>query len=193
MQNHLAAAEGGFYDTPLGYEELGRLSLRQKPVKENAVAALALIRLARLTHDEAYEEAARGTLAAFTHVAESQGYFAAEYAKAVDLLLNPGAEVKIVANKADTEGHRLHSAALALAVPDRVVKTIDAADVMALEREALPAHPTPAAYVCYGTLCSAPVTTPDDLFEMVSRTRQAYEATRPAEPLAGPRGPRASD
>jgi uncharacterized protein YyaL (SSP411 family) len=193
MQNHLASPGGGFFDTPEGHDDLGRLSQRQKPVKENAVAAMALIRLARLTHDEVYEDAARRALAPFTHVAESQGYFAADYAKAVDLLLNPGAEIKIVGARGDATAHRLHSAALALQVPDRVVKVLDADDASALEREALPAHPAPAAYVCYGTLCSAPVATPDDLFEMVSRTRQAYEATRPREPLAGPRSERASD
>jgi uncharacterized protein YyaL (SSP411 family) len=193
MQNHLASPNGGFYDTPAGHDALGRLSQRQKPVKENAIAAMAFTRLARATHDETYEHIARAALAPFAHIAESQGYFAADYAKAVDLLLNPGAEVKIVAPQDDAAGHNLHTAALALQVPERVIKTIDPADASALEREGLPAHPAPVAYVCYGTLCSAPVATPDDLFEMVSRTRQAYEATRPSEPLAGPRSDRASD
>ena len=193
MRDRLASPNGGFFDTPEAREGLGRLAQRQKPVNENAVAATAFIRLARLTHDDAHERTARAALSQFTHVAESQGYFAAGYAKAVDLLLNPGAEVKVVARMGDPAGHALHGAALALEVPDRVVKAIDASDAAALEREALPSHPAPAAYVCYGTLCSAPVTTPDDLFEMVSRTRQAYEATRPQEPLAGPRSDRASD
>jgi uncharacterized protein YyaL (SSP411 family) len=193
MQNHLAAPDGGFYDTPQGHEEVGRLSMQQKPLKENAVAATALIRLARITHDEAYEHAARRALGHFTHAAESQGYFAADYAQAVDMLLNPGADVKIVADPGDPAAQRLHSAALALELPDRLVRLIDAADATALEQEALPPHPAPAAYVCYGTLCSAPVTSPEDLFEMVSRTRQAYEATRPREPLAMPRSERASD
>lgn len=193
MQNHLASQNGGFYDTPAGHEELGRLSQRQKPLKENAIAAQALIRLFRLTHDEALFDAAQRALAPFAQVADAQGYFAADYAKAVDLLLNPGAEIKIVADPSDEGGRVLHSAALALPVPDRVIRTIDTRDAAALERESLPAHPAPAAYVCYGTLCSAPVNAPADLFDMVSRTRQAYEATRPAEPLAGPRGPRASD
>ena len=87
----------------------------------------------------------------------------------------------------------MHSAALALQVPDRVVAMIDAGDPAALGEAALPSRPAPAAYVCYGTLCSAPVTTADDLFDMVSRTRQTFEATRPREPLAGPRSDRASD
>ena len=192
MIEHLASDAGDFYDTPPDSETLGRLSMRQKPVKENAIAAEALIRLARITHDRRYEGIARRALAQFAGIVESQGYFAAGYAKSVDLLLNPGADVKIVAAAGDGAGP-LHLAALALPVPDRIVRVIDAGDAAALAAEALPSHPAPAAYACYGTLCSAPVTTPEDLFEMVDRTRQAYEASRASEPLAGPRSERASD
>jgi uncharacterized protein YyaL (SSP411 family) len=101
--------------------------------------------------------------------------------------------VKIVARNGAGVGP-LRAAALSLLVPDRMVRVIDADDASALEAEALPADPSPAAYVCYGTLCSAPVTSPDDLIDGVNRTRQAYESTRHAEPLAGPRaGGRAAD
>jgi uncharacterized protein YyaL (SSP411 family) len=192
MIERLGAETGGFFDTPAEGETLGRLSMRQKPVKENAIAAEALIRLARLKHDARYESIARRTLAQFADVTESQGYFAANYARTVDLLLNPGADVKIVAAAGDG-AWPLHLAALALPVPDRTVRIVDVNDADALAAEALPAHPAPAAYACYGTLCSAPVTTPDDLFDIVDRTRQAYESTRPVEPLAGPRSERASD
>jgi uncharacterized protein YyaL (SSP411 family) len=188
MRERLAAPNGAFYDTPSGHETLGRLAQAQTPVKENAIAAMVFLRLGRLTHDDAHTETAGRALAPFAHVAESQGYFASDYAKAVDLLLNPGADIKIVAS--GEHGRPLHAASLALAVPDRVVRTIDASDAGALAAEALPASPSPAAYVCYGTLCSAPVTSPGDLFEMVDRTRQAYESTRAREPLAGPRGGR---
>ena len=188
MSERLGVDGGGFRDTPLEHETLGRLAQPQTPVKENSIAAMVFIRLARLAHDERYEAIARATLTRFTHVAESQGYFASDYAKAVDLLLNPGADVKIVATPGDSAVDALHAAALALPVADRVIRTIDATDGAALVAEALPPHPSPAAYVCYGTLCSAPVTTPDDLFEIVERTKQAYESTRPSMPLAGPRG-----
>jgi uncharacterized protein YyaL (SSP411 family) len=187
MVEHLGAAGGGFFDTPQDHETLGRLSARQKPLKENSVAAMLFTRLARLTHEQRYEDTARATLAQYTQIAESQGYFAADYAKAVDLLLNPGAEVKIVADGGEHPA-ALYTAALALPVVDRVVRVIRADDAGALEAEGLPPHPAPAAYACYGTLCSAPVTTPDDLFEIVEKTKLAYQSTRRAEPLAGPRG-----
>jgi hypothetical protein len=113
------------------------------------------------------------------------------------MLLNPGAEVKIVA-RADDYNSNDHTGiligeALALPVPDRVVRVIDARDAAALAAESLPASPSPAAYACYGTLCSAPVTWDGDLTDTVLRTKQAYESTRRAEPLMGPRGERAND
>jgi uncharacterized protein YyaL (SSP411 family) len=187
MIERLGAADGGFYDTPDAHETLGRLSMRQKPPKENAVAAMALIRYARVMHEDSYEGIARRALEQFGGIVESQGYFASDYARAVDMLLNPGADVKIVAVAADGAGP-LRAAALALQVPDRTIRVIDPSDETALAREALPAAPAPAAYACYGTLCSAPATTPGDLIAVVERTRQAYEATRPSEPLAAPRG-----
>ncbi len=161
-------------------------------MKENAIAANVLIRFARIAHEPRYEDIARAALAQFVSVVESQGYFAADYARAVDLLLNPGADVKIIAS--DGDAATLRAAALSLAVPDRIVRVIDPSDAAMLTAEALPAHPAPAAYACYGTLCSAPVTTADDLVDIVEHTRQAYESTRPREPLLGPRGRRrASD
>jgi len=192
MIERLGARGGGFFDTPAEHETLGRLSMRQRPPKENAIAAIALIRFARLTQEPRYEDIARETLEQFANIVESQGYFAADYARAVDMLLHRGAEVKIVASEGDGVG-ALRGAALALPVPDRIIRVIDASDGAALAAEGLPAQPAPAAYACYGTLCSAPTTTPEDLIETVARTRQVYESTRHAEPLMGPRGERAND
>jgi hypothetical protein len=192
MREHLSSPGGAFYDTPAGHETAGMLARRQTPLKENSAAALAFLRYGRYTHSAEHERIARDVLAGFPGAAEAQGYFAADYAKAVDLLLNPGAEVKVVARGWEAAAP-LHAAALALPVPERTVRVIETSQAAALAAEGLPAHPAPAAYACYGTLCSAPVTAPDDLFEIVARTRQAYESTRRLEPLAGPRGERASD
>ncbi len=96
MLDRLAADGGGFHDTPPGHDAFGRLSSRQQPLNENSVAATVFVRLSRMLHDPRLEDVARRTLGQYTHVAESQGYFAAGYAKAVDTLLNPGADIKIV-------------------------------------------------------------------------------------------------
>jgi uncharacterized protein YyaL (SSP411 family) len=192
MLDRLADHAGGFFDAPESPDAPGRLATRQKPVKENAVAAEVFARLARITHDASHEDVARRTLLPFAHIVEAHGHFAAGYAKAVDVFVNPGAEVKIVARAGD-EVEPMRTAALALAVPDRIVRVIDAGDAGALAAEGLPADPAPAAYACYGTLCSAPVTSPADLVDIVEKTRQAYESTRRAEPVALPRSERESD
>ncbi len=189
MINRLGAPGGGFFDRPADGDASGLMSFRQKPVKENAVAAGVLVRLSRLLREAEFEDAARGTLRGYAGIVASQGHFAAGYAMAVDQLLNPGAEVRIVAPPDGSAGP-MRRAALQLPVPDRLVRVIDPGDREALERDGLPAAPSPAAYICYGTLCSAPVVSADDLFETAARTREAYERTRRPEPLARPRGGR---
>ncbi len=189
MIDRLAAPDGGFFDRPADGETSGLLSLRQKPVKENAVAASVFVRLSRLLHEPEFEDVARRALRPHAGIVASQGHFAAGYAIAVDQLLHPGADVRIVARD-DAGSQPMRRAALQLPVPDRLVRVIDSADAAALEREGLPADPAPAAYVCYGELCSAPVTSADDLLETAARTREAYARTQRPEPLARPRGTR---
>jgi uncharacterized protein YyaL (SSP411 family) len=189
MIERLGAPDGGFFDRRADGDATALLSFRQQPVKENAVATGVLVRLARLLHEPEFEDHARRTLRRYAGVIASQGHFAAGYAIAVDQLLNPGAEVRIVAPP-DGSAEPMRRAALRLPVPDVLVRVIDPDDGDALEREELQPHPAPAAYVCYGTLCSAPAASADDLVETAARTRAAYESTRRQEPLARPRGAR---
>jgi uncharacterized protein YyaL (SSP411 family) len=94
------------------------------------------------------------------------GHFAAGYAKAVDMLLNPPAVVNIVGSGEGAQA--LHRAALALVAPSRVVQVLNPArDKKRLATLYLPPEPDPAAYVCVGTVCSAPVVSPDALDETV--------------------------
>ena len=155
-------------------------------VKENAVAAEVLIAARPASpHDESYATRAERALRAVLEHRRGAGLLRGRVREAVDLLLNPGARRED--RRVTGGGGALHAAALARRCrPDdprhRGIRAGDAGG------RGLPATPAPAAYVCYGTLCSAPVTTPDDLFEIVDRTRQAYESTRRREPLAAPRG-----
>ena len=108
LRERLAAPGGASYDTPAEYETLGRLALRQTPVKENAVAATVMARLSRITQDADLEDAARRALLPFAGIIDSQGYFAAGYATAVDVLLNPaptcGSSPRRVIRPADANG-----------------------------------------------------------------------------------------
>jgi len=168
----------GFYDVWDQVAEVGRLRDRQKSIQDNSVCAEVFIRLHNLTRDERYVEIARGTLEAFVSVYPQMGYFASGFAKAVDMLLNPPVAVNIVGTGESAAA--LHSKALSLDVPSRVVQVLDperdAERVAALH---LPPEPAPAAYVCVGTMCSAPVMSPDQLEETV-REMQAMAGPRSA-------------
>jgi len=168
---------GGFFDVWDEVQDVGRLKDRQKSIQDNTVCAEVFLRLHHLTRDEDYRTIAQGTLEAFVSAYPHLGYFAAGYARQVDTLLNPPAEVNIVGNV--ISGSELQRAALALDVPARMVQLLDPArDRERLDALSLPAEPAPAAYACFGTMCSAPVTAPGALAEAVREMQQA--AARPA-------------
>ena len=163
---------GGFYDVWDEVQDVGRLKDRQKSLQDNTVCAEVFLRLYHLRREEDYRTIAQATLEAFVSAYPHMGYFAAGYARQVDTLLNPPAEVNIVGDVVSASG--LHRAALWLDVPSRVVQVFDPArDGERLEALSLPAEPSPAAYACFGTMCSAPVRDPDALIETVRRMQQA--------------------
>ncbi len=154
----------GFFDVEVDHETLGRLAARQKPVTENAVAAEAFLRLFQLTRRPEDEQIARRTLEVFADGHQMMGLFAAGYARVLDLFLDPPAEIQIVGDPAQPETASLHHAALRLPVAARTVQVLHPSrDRDRLNAATLPAAPSPAAYVCYGGACSAPVRKPEDL------------------------------
>jgi uncharacterized protein YyaL (SSP411 family) len=153
---------GGFHDVWDEVEDVGRLKDRQKSIQDNTICAEVFLRLHHLTREEDYRTIAQGTLEAFVSAYPHMGYFAAGYARHMDLLLNPPAEVNIVGDPSSVPD--LLRAALWLDSPARVVQILDPTlDRERLEALSLPPQPAPAAYACAGTMCSAPVTEPNDL------------------------------
>ena len=164
----------GFFDVWDGGDSLGRLSERQKSIQENAICAELFTRLHHLTRNEEYGQAARGTLEAFAPSYHALGYFAAGYARQVDIMLNPPAAVNVVGAPGDESARALHRAALSLDVPFRIVQLLDPErDAARLEALYLPPQPAPAAYVCLGTMCSSPVSEPSALADAVAKMRAA--------------------
>ena len=163
---------GGFYDVWDEVEDVGRIKDRQKSIQDNTVCAEVFLRLHHLTRDDDYRTIAQGTLEAFVSAYPHMGYFAAGYARQVDTLVNPPAEVNIVGDPSSAV--ELHGAALWVNVPSRIVQVLDPVhDAERLEALSLPAQPAPAAYACAGTMCSAPVTEPDALAEAVREMQAA--------------------
>ncbi|MEX0800518.1 MAG: DUF255 domain-containing protein [Dehalococcoidia bacterium] len=164
----------GFHDVWDSGGGLGRLADRERSPQENAVCAEVFLRLHHLTRDEAYHAVAQSTLEAFAPAYQALGNFAAAYAKQVDLLLNPPPEVNVVGPPDDAATRALHLAALRLDAPFRVIQLLDPArDAERLAALSLPPEPSPAAYACAGTMCSAPVTDPAALQAAVDAMRSA--------------------
>jgi uncharacterized protein YyaL (SSP411 family) len=170
--DRFADKEAGFFDVWDEVDNLGRLAERQKSVQENAVCAELFIRLHHLTRSDEYQRVAQATLEAFAPSYHTLGYLAAGYAKQVDLLLNPPAAVNTVGALEDQRAQALYRASQTLDVPYRIVQLLDPErDAARLEALSLPPQPSPAAYVCLGTMCSAPVTEPSGLQETVEQMR----------------------
>jgi uncharacterized protein YyaL (SSP411 family) len=168
---------GGFFDTWDQNDGLGRLRQRQKSLADNATAAVLFTRLHRLTGDDGDLQPAKGTLEAFASVYPHIGYFAAAYARAVHLFLAPYAHIDIVGDLADDGTRALLRAALRLDLPARSVRVLHPqGDAASLKASLLPVRPQPAAYVCYNTTCSPPVTEPHALSEAVESMRRLATA-----------------
>ncbi|MFN8584980.1 MAG: DUF255 domain-containing protein [Dehalococcoidia bacterium] len=162
----------GFWDTASGHDATGLLSIRTKPLAENADVAEAFMRLGRLTHDERYLRTAEDTLADFAESYRGYGTLAGRYGLAVDRFLSPEAEVQVVAGAPGSEAAQraeaLRQRALRLPVPTRTVQLLEPArDASMMYQLALPRDREGVAYVCIGTVCSAPVSHPEDLLGAV--------------------------
>jgi len=139
---------GGYLDHA-GSDELGRLGERIKPLAENSVAAMALIELDNLRGDPGsqYGARARHALESVAALPRSFGLMAAIFARALDRLDH--------AIKVTTRNPELARAARA-AHPYAVI------DPSGDDR----------AVVCVGTICLAPVFTPDGVKESIREAAQ---------------------
>jgi uncharacterized protein YyaL (SSP411 family) len=148
---------GGFFDAPEKPGEPGRLSRRERPIEENALAAEGLLRLAALTGDNAWRELALRALRSFVGEYRQWGQFAASYASAVARALAEPLVVTVVGPADDVVANALWRRARATSDPARSLHRVEPArDDETLARLGFPADRV-AAYVCIGTVCSAPI------------------------------------
>jgi uncharacterized protein YyaL (SSP411 family) len=132
---------GGYFDHA-DADDLGRLADRIKPLVENSIAAMALIELDVLTGDPAmpYLARARRALESVAGLPRQYGLMAAVFARALDRARHP---IKVTTTNTE------------------------------LARAAVLAHPYVViepggdrrAVVCVGTICLAPVSTPQAVAE----------------------------
>ena len=148
---------GGFFDAPENPAEPGRLSRRERPIEENAQAAEGLLRLAALTGEDEWRELALRALRGFVGEYRQWGQFAASYANAVARALAEPLVVTVVGRAEDALASTLWRRARATTDPARSLQRLDPdRDQEMLARLGFPTDRV-AAYVCIGTVCSAPI------------------------------------
>ncbi|OGL15649.1 MAG: hypothetical protein A3F92_02535 [Candidatus Rokubacteria bacterium RIFCSPLOWO2_12_FULL_71_22] len=187
------AARGGFRDrAPV--EGQGLLARPARPVQDAAVgggngaAAQVLLTLAAVTSEGRYREWAREALAALGGAVPTLGSLGGGYALALDLYLDPPAQVVVVGRGRESRTLDLWRRALAAFRPGKVVLLADAGgppatDLPGLVREKLMlAGPEagPTAYVCAGVVCSLPLREPGAMVDAIRTfgTREWTGGTR---------------
>ncbi len=160
---------GGFWDAP-EREELGRVTKREKPIEDGAVAADVLLRLAALTGDEGWRQSAVRALEGFVGEYRQWGQFAAAYASAVARALTEPLVVTVVGPSDDRTAQALWQVARASTDPAGAFQRVDpTTDPERLEHLGYPVGT--AAYVCIGSLCSAPMDDPATLERELARAK----------------------
>ncbi len=169
MREQLEDVErGGFWDAP-EREELGRVTKREKPIEDGAVAADALLRLSALTNDPSWRESAVRALEGFVGEYPQWGQFAAAYGSAVARALTEPAVVSVVGRGAVAEA--LWAVARGADDPALSLRRFDPERDGARLAELGYAPDRTAAYVCVGTVCSAPTRDALELARELARAK----------------------
>jgi uncharacterized protein YyaL (SSP411 family) len=149
---------GGFFDAPESRgSQPGRLARRERPIEENALAADGLLRLAAVSGEDEWRELALRALRAFVGEYRQWGQFAASYANAVARALAEPLVITVVGPADDALATVLWRRARATTDPARSLHRLEPErDPEVLARLGFPPDRV-AAYVCIGTVCSAPI------------------------------------
>ena len=178
-------SEGGFFFTGDAHKNL---LVRAKPTYDgaepsgNSVAAISLLRLAKLLDRSDYYEKAQALLEASAgQIARApQGYL--RMLCAVDFFLHPPKEIAIAGNPEAKDTQALLQAVFGHFVPSKVVALVDPANGAAELGKAIPLLAEKAlidgkatAYVCKDFACGLPVTTAEALVAQLEVTLPATD------------------
>jgi uncharacterized protein len=165
--------EGGFYDTPADDEPL---IFRPADPADNATpsgtfaVAGALLGYSALTGSARHREAAAAALGVLPAIAARYPRAAGAGLSVAEALLAGPPEIAVVGDPDDERTRALRATALRLAPPGAVLAFGDgaAAEVPLLAGRGL-VEGAPAVYVCRQFTCLRPVTTPDQLSELLAQ------------------------
>ena len=181
MQQLFGDEGGGYYFTP---HDAGELPVRPREVYDgalpsgNAVAALNLLRLARITDDDGLEEAGRSLLRALagTVAAYPRGY--TFYLCALDFCLGPVTEMILAGERAAGDTRSLLQVLRAAYLPAAVLVLRPSGPAGEEVTQLIPAAANKVAlngqatlYLCRNFTCQAPVTSAAELAQLLSSAR----------------------
>ncbi|MDE3075663.1 MAG: thioredoxin domain-containing protein, partial [Chloroflexota bacterium] len=170
-------ADASFYDTPRDHEAL---IARPRDLYDNAtpsgnsVAVEDLVRLALLTGEQRYRDIAARVLAGTLEPAAGYPLGFGRLLAAADLYLGPAKEIAIVGPPEAAAVAGLREAFWSIYTPNAVLAggpeaAADSSVPLLVNRPLL--NGRPAAYVCEGWVCRAPVTEPSALVEELRTSR----------------------
>jgi hypothetical protein len=158
---------GGFFTTAVDGEKLitRRKDVDDHPIPSgNSAAAYGLLRLAALTGEHSYEEAAVSVFRLFRRVAENHPHAVAHLLRALDFHLSPTREVALVAPAGANGLGELAAVVRGELRPHLVLAGgAEGTEAPELMRERHAVDGRAAAYVCENFACRAPVTEPEAL------------------------------
>ena len=149
---------GGFFFTSRHHEKLvarHKNYTDQSVPSGNATAALALLRLFHLTHDQTYFEQGEKTLHCFSEVMEDNSYATGNFIAVADFYLRSPKEITILGDIESAEVERLLAHIHQLYLPNKIIR---------VEPQARPSGATtpmgdaPVVTICQLGACSMPLT-----------------------------------
>ncbi|HEX2095833.1 MAG TPA: thioredoxin domain-containing protein [Solirubrobacterales bacterium] len=166
---------GGFFSTSNDHEALiaRRKEIGDHPIPAgNSAAALGLLRLAALTGDRSYEGQAIGVLRLFSKAAPRQPDAFAHLLRGLDFHVSTTKEVALIAPRETADPVKaLDDLAAAVRSEHRPHLVLaggpEGRDVPPLLRGRPATDGRPAAYVCEGFACKAPVAEPEELARLL--------------------------
>jgi uncharacterized protein YyaL (SSP411 family) len=180
------AVSGGFVDAEPEGKSLGVLATRRKPFQDsptpagNSVAAIALVRMHGYTDDEDYRDKAEQTLEVFAGKAEQYGIFGATYGIAAVHFSQPHTRVVVIGE--GEEGDRLLAAARAgfsfskaaiqLSSNEAIAQNLPPSLAATVPNAPGVGDKTGKAVVCSGMTCHPPVTSPEQLQQLLRVPRE---------------------
>ena len=173
-QNTLAAPDGGYYDHPVDPAAHGMLRVRLKPIFDNAHMAEALLHAHYLGDAglATHVNNAKTALAAFTDEYVRYREHGAAYALACMHATTEPTELIVVGQGVGVAA--LEAAGYGGYDAWRFVRVVDPVrDATWIATRGYPVTRLPAAFICHGTTCSAPIYDPALLYVAEMKARVA--------------------